>query len=50
MEWNGEDGFKVNQGEDRYIVNFYNVSYTHKRWDLTGIPCAYAIRVLFLEN
>lgn len=50
VEWNGEDRFEVNQKKDRFIINFDNTSCTYRRWDLTGIPCVYVVRVVFHKN
>ncbi|XP_070054682.1 uncharacterized protein [Nicotiana tomentosiformis] len=43
---NGEGGYKVSEGSDKHCVNLSIKKCTCRAWDLTGIPCPHAIRVI----
>ncbi|XP_016582287.2 uncharacterized protein LOC107879869 [Capsicum annuum] len=46
VEFNGYWGYKVSDGEDRHTVNLEHKKCTCRLWDLSGIPCPHAIKVL----
>lgn len=43
VRFNGDAGYEVDLGEDRFIVNLEDKRCTCRRFDLSGIPCAHAI-------
>ncbi|WMV29052.1 hypothetical protein MTR67_022437 [Solanum verrucosum] len=43
---NGDLGYEMDEGIDRHIVNLATKKCTCRTWDLTGIPCPYAIKAL----
>lgn len=46
--WNGEDGFEVQEKEDRrYIVNLVGRTCTCRYWQLSGLPCCHAISCIY---
>jgi hypothetical protein len=46
--WNGEDGFEVQEREDRkYIVNLKNKECTCRYWQLSRLPCCHAISCIY---
>jgi len=46
--WNGEDGFEVQEKEDRkYIVNLEKRECTCRYWQLSGLPCQHAISCIY---
>ncbi|XP_050236339.1 uncharacterized protein LOC126686344 [Mercurialis annua] len=46
VEYNGEDAYEVSEGENRHTVHMSSRSCTCRAWNLTGIPCPYAICAL----
>ena len=46
VEFNGDWGYEVSDGEDRHTVNLKEKRCTCRIWDLSGIPCQYAIKAL----
>jgi hypothetical protein len=46
--WNGEDGFKVQERDDRkYIVNLQKRECSCRYWQLSGLPCCHAISSIY---
>ncbi|XP_075103539.1 uncharacterized protein LOC142178109 [Nicotiana tabacum] len=43
---NGEGGYEVSEGSDKYCVNLSIKKCTCSAWDLTRIPCPHAIRAI----
>ena len=43
MLWNGQHGFEVGYKGDTYVVDLKNGTCPYRGWNLTGIPCPYAI-------
>ncbi|WMV59143.1 hypothetical protein MTR67_052528 [Solanum verrucosum] len=50
LEFNGDLGFEVSEGEDRHIVNIVEKKCSCRSWQLTGIPCPHAIKALRYKN
>ncbi|WMV46763.1 hypothetical protein MTR67_040148 [Solanum verrucosum] len=50
LNFNGDDGFEVSEGNDRHIVNLAAKKCTCRVWDLTGIPCPHSIKALLYKN
>jgi hypothetical protein len=49
--WNGEDGFEVQEREDRrYIVNLQKGECTCRYWQLAGLPCCHAIAAIYKSS
>jgi hypothetical protein len=49
--WNGQDGFEVQEREDRrYIVNLNQRSCTCRYWQLSGLPCCHAISCMYKSS
>ncbi|XP_060178761.1 uncharacterized protein LOC132608954 [Lycium barbarum] len=46
VEANGDDGFEVPVGQDKYIVKLEMRRCTCRMWDIFGIPCTHGIRAL----
>ena len=44
--FNGDHGFEIDEGADKHTVFLDKKLCTCIVWDLTGIPCAHAIRAL----
>jgi hypothetical protein len=46
--WNGQDGFEVQEREDRkYIVKLQTRECTCRYWQLSGLPCSHAIAAIY---
>jgi hypothetical protein len=46
--WNGEDGFEVQEKEDRrYTVHLEQKTCTYRYWQLSGLPCCHAISAIY---
>jgi hypothetical protein len=46
--WNGEDGFEVQEKEDRrYTVHLEQKTCTCRYWQLSGLPCCHAISAIY---
>ena len=46
--WNGEDGFEVQERDDRkYIVNLQKRECSCRYWQLLGLPCCHAISSIY---
>jgi hypothetical protein len=46
--WNGEDGFEVQERDDRkYIVNLQKRECNCRYWQLLGLPCCHAISSIY---
>ncbi|OMO84172.1 Transposase, MuDR, plant [Corchorus capsularis] len=41
--FNGDDGYEIQHGEDRYVVRLDEKKCSCRRYTLSGIPCAHAI-------
>ncbi|XP_049409139.1 uncharacterized protein LOC125872451 [Solanum stenotomum] len=50
LNFNGDDGFEVSEGNDRHIVNLAAKKCTCRVWDLTGIPCPHSIKAFLYKN
>ncbi|KAG5590703.1 hypothetical protein H5410_041217 [Solanum commersonii] len=50
LNFNGDDGFEVSEGNDRHIVNLATKKCTCRVWDLTGIPCPHSIKALLYKS
>ncbi|KAG5574455.1 hypothetical protein H5410_054589 [Solanum commersonii] len=50
LEFNGDLGFEVYEGEDRHIVNIVEKKCSCMSWQLTSIPCPHAIKALRYKN
>jgi len=49
--WNGQDGFEVQEREDRrYIVNLNQRSCTCRYWQLSRLPCCHAISCMYKSS
>ncbi|XP_065855345.1 uncharacterized protein [Euphorbia lathyris] len=46
VEWNGDDGYEVSEGQDKHAVMLEKKLCTCREWELSGIPCPYAICAL----
>ena len=44
--FNGDQGFEIGEGDDKHTVILDKKLCTCRAWELTGIPCAHAIRAL----
>ncbi|WCJ30900.1 hypothetical protein M5689_012421 [Euphorbia peplus] len=43
IEWNGDSGFQVVEGEYGHVVDLRKETCSCRAWELKGIPCAHAI-------
>ncbi|XVF09340.1 hypothetical protein REPUB_Repub07fG0083900 [Reevesia pubescens] len=43
ITWNGEDGYEIDLGDDRFKVNLDEKTCSCRRYIFSGIPCAHAI-------
>ncbi|XP_060168933.1 uncharacterized protein LOC132599654 [Lycium barbarum] len=50
IDFNGKDGYEVSEGDDRHIVIPVQKKCTCRSWQLTGIPCPYAIKALLHQK
>ncbi|XP_009759261.1 uncharacterized protein LOC107830763 [Nicotiana tabacum] len=48
--FNGDYGYEVVEGKDKYIVNLELKKCTCRAWNLTGIPCPHAIKALMHDK
>jgi len=51
--WHGDSEysqFSITDGTDTYAVNLIARSCACRKWDLSGIPCAHAITVIFYNQ
>ncbi|XP_055812088.1 uncharacterized protein LOC129882009 [Solanum dulcamara] len=46
VEFNGDWGYEVSDGEGRHTINLEQKKCTCRIWDLSGIPCPHAIKAL----
>ncbi|KAK4359489.1 hypothetical protein RND71_021718 [Anisodus tanguticus] len=46
VDVNGDDGYEVLEGQDKYIVKLERRRCTCRMWDIFWIPCPHAIRAL----
>lgn len=50
LNFNGDYGFEITEGKDKYTVNLEKKRCTYRLWDLSGIPCPHAIKALMYEE
>ncbi|XP_075112533.1 uncharacterized protein LOC107802516 [Nicotiana tabacum] len=50
VDINGDNGYEVREGTDKYTVNMVFKKCTCRGWDLTGIPCPHEIKALQLKR
>ncbi|XP_065851814.1 uncharacterized protein [Euphorbia lathyris] len=50
IEWNGDAGFEVVEGEYRHVVDLRKETCTCRAWGLKGIPCAHVVAALHKQN
>ncbi|KAM3375217.1 hypothetical protein P3S68_013931 [Capsicum galapagoense] len=50
VKFNGDQGYKVVEGEDTHVVHLCRKKCTCRTWDLTGIPCPHAIKAYIHEK
>ncbi|XP_056174657.1 uncharacterized protein LOC115667281 isoform X2 [Syzygium oleosum] len=41
--WNGDEGYEIMEGGDKYVVDFNLKTCSCRAWELSGIPCCHAI-------
>ncbi|CAN4087399.1 unnamed protein product [Withania somnifera] len=46
LNFNGDYGFKISEGNDKFIVSLKSKKCGYRVWDLSGIPCPHAIKAL----
>lgn len=46
VEFNGDNGYEITEGDDRHTVCLERKRCTCRVWDLSGIPCPHAIKAL----
>ncbi|KAH0761844.1 hypothetical protein KY290_017917 [Solanum tuberosum] len=50
VDFNGDLGYEVSEGEDRHTVNLVEKKCTCRSWQLTGIPCPHAIKAMLYQK
>ncbi|KAK6773679.1 hypothetical protein RDI58_028917 [Solanum bulbocastanum] len=50
VDFNGDLGYEVFEGEDRHTVNLVEKNCTCRSWQLTGIPCPHAIKAMLYQK
>ncbi|WMV43053.1 hypothetical protein MTR67_036438 [Solanum verrucosum] len=50
VDFNGDLGYEVSEGEDRHTVNLVEKECTCRSWQLTGIPCPHAIKAMLYQK
>ncbi|KAH0736875.1 hypothetical protein KY285_012582 [Solanum tuberosum] len=50
VDFNGDLGYEVSEGEDRHTVNLVEKKCTCKSWQLTGISCPHAIKAMLYQK
>lgn len=48
--WNSENGFEIEEGQLRFIVDILRKTCTCRSWQLRGIPCAHAVCAYYHIN
>ncbi|KAG5581046.1 hypothetical protein H5410_051673 [Solanum commersonii] len=50
VDYNGDNGYEITEGDDRHIVNLRVKRCTCRAWDLEGISCPHTIKALLHER
>ncbi|WMV51879.1 hypothetical protein MTR67_045264 [Solanum verrucosum] len=50
VEFNGDFGYEVTEGDDRHTINLKDKRYTCRAWDLSGIPSLHAIKAMLYDK
>ncbi|XP_060189316.1 uncharacterized protein LOC132618265 [Lycium barbarum] len=50
VEFNGEFGYEISEGDDRHIVDLFQKIYTCRVCQLSGIPCPHAIKAVLYDK
>lgn len=50
VEFNGDFGYEVTEGDDRHTINLKDKRCTCRAWDLSGIPCPHAIKAMLHDK
>ncbi|XP_049397856.1 uncharacterized protein LOC125861965 [Solanum stenotomum] len=50
MNFNGDYGYEVSEGDDRHTMNLEHIRCTCRLWDLSGIPCPHAINAFMHQK
>ncbi|XP_060200585.1 uncharacterized protein LOC132628838 [Lycium barbarum] len=50
VEYNGDYGYEISEGEDRHIVDLSQKRCTCRVWKLSGIPCPHAIKAILYDK
>ncbi|KAH0715585.1 hypothetical protein KY284_008490 [Solanum tuberosum] len=50
VEFNGDFGYEVTEGDDRHTINLKDKRCTCRAWDLSGIPCPHAIKAMLYDK
>ncbi|XP_059315512.1 uncharacterized protein LOC132066163 [Lycium ferocissimum] len=50
VEYNGDYGYEISEGEDRHNVDLSQKRCTCRVWQLSGIPCPHAIKAILYDK
>ncbi|WMV28961.1 hypothetical protein MTR67_022346 [Solanum verrucosum] len=50
VDFNGDLGYEVSEGEDRHTVNLVEKKCICRSWQLTGIPCPHTIKAMLYQK
>ncbi|KAH0650630.1 hypothetical protein KY285_030722 [Solanum tuberosum] len=50
LNFNGDYGYEVSEGDDRHTVNLEHIRCTCRLWDLSGISCPHTINAFTLKK
>ncbi|KAH0683984.1 hypothetical protein KY289_021736 [Solanum tuberosum] len=50
VEFNGDFGYEVTEGDDRHTINLKDKRCTCRAWDLSGIPSPHAIKAMLYDK
>ncbi|XP_070002469.1 uncharacterized protein [Nicotiana sylvestris] len=50
LKFNGDNGYEITEGKDKYTMNLEKKRCTCRLWDLSVIPCPHAIKALMHEK
>ncbi|XP_060170945.1 uncharacterized protein LOC132601913 [Lycium barbarum] len=50
VEFNGDFGYEISEGDDRHIVDLSQKRCTCRVWQLSGIPCPHAIKAMLYDK